>query len=176
MFIRFFLAVFAVVPLAAAADEPWVITSPVVITEPTEVGPVILVSGGSLTVRDLPEPGLQVRGHIWAIGDAEVTFENSVIQFMSVYHGQYSLVGAETSRIGVTGCDYRVPFGVQHALFSTGYAEVTVEDTDFGSVQLISTGESSFTARRLTGDFEVIVQQDSAMALEDIPRGIFPPY
>ena len=155
---------------AAAMDEPWIITQPVVLTEPTELGHVIVLSGGSLTVRDLPEPGLRMTGHIWAVGDGVVRLENSVIQFMSVFHGQYALVGAEDTRIEVTGCDYRVPRGVQHALFSSGRAEMVVEDTDFGDVQLISTQDASIDAKRLTGNFEVIVQDDSAMVLADIPR------
>ncbi len=153
-----------------AEDEPWIITEPVVLTEPTELGHVIVLSGGSLTVRDLPEPGLRMTGHIWAVGDAVVRLENSVIQFMSVFHGQYALVGAEDARIEVTGCDYRVPYGVQHALFSTGDAEMVVEDTDFADVQLISAQDASIDAKRLTGNFEVIVQDDSSMALADIPR------
>jgi hypothetical protein len=160
----------ALVVLPAAADEPWIISSPVVITEPAEIGHVILLSGGSLTVRDVPEPGLRVSGHIWAVGDSEVDFENSVIRFMSTYHGQYALVGAERASIRVSGCDYRVPFGVQHALLTAGSAELVVEDTDFGEVQLISSDDSTFAARRLTGSFEVIVQNDSEMVLEDIPR------
>ena len=65
-----------------------------VLTEPAELGHVIVLSGGSLTVRDLPEPGLQLTGHIRVVGDGWVRLENSVIQFMSLYHGQYSQVGA----------------------------------------------------------------------------------
>ncbi|MEX1310308.1 MAG: hypothetical protein AB1Z65_07815 [Candidatus Sulfomarinibacteraceae bacterium] len=154
---------------AGAEDEPWIITTPVVITEPVELGHVIVLDGGSLTVRDLPEPGLEMRGHIWATGSSSVRLENSVIQFLSVYHGQYSLVGADTARIDVTGCDYRVPRGVQHALFTVGRAEMTLEDTDFADVQLISTQASVIDARRLTGNFEVIVQDDSTMRLAEIP-------
>jgi hypothetical protein len=92
-----------------------------------------------------------------------------VIQFLSVYHGQYSLVGADTARIEVTGCDYRVPSGVQHALFTVGRAEMTLADTDFADVQLISTETSTIDAHRLTGNFEVIVQDDSTMRLAEIP-------
>jgi hypothetical protein len=111
-----------------------------------------------------------MRGHIWATGGSSVRLENSVIRFLSVYHGQYSLVGADTARVEVVNCDYRIPNGVQHALFSTGRAEMVVEDTDFGDVQLISAQEASLEARRLTGNFEVIVQDGSDMVLEDIPR------
>lgn len=154
----------------ASADEPWIITTPVVVTEPIDVGHVILVAGGSLTVRDVPEPGFRVSGHIWATGDSQVRFERSVIQFMSVFHGQYALVGVDNSRIDVVGCDYRVPNGVQHALFSGGNAKLVVEDTDFDFVQLLSAHTSRMEARRLTGDFEVLVQDDSEMVLVDIPR------
>ena len=42
------------------AAEPWIITGDVVITEPTDVEDVIVAGAGSLTVRDLPEPGLRV--------------------------------------------------------------------------------------------------------------------
>lgn len=154
----------------AAADEPWVIAEPVVITEPTELGHVIVVAGGSLTVRDLPEPGLRMSGHIWAVGDGVVTLENSVVQFMSVFHGQYALVAADNARVEVSGCDYRVPNAVQHALFTIGNADMVVEDTDFGDVQLISAQTSHLAARRLTGNFEVIVQDDSSMEVADIPR------
>jgi hypothetical protein len=86
-----------------ADDEPWIITDAVVLTEPTELGHVIVLSGGSLIVRDLPEPGLRVSGHIWVLGDGHVRLEGSIIQFMSVFHGQYSLLGEilslENSRV-----------------------------------------------------------------------------
>ena len=79
------------------------------------------------------------------------------------------LITGETARIDVTGCDYRVPRGVQHALFTVGRAEMTLEDTDFADVQLISTQASVIEARRLTGNFEVIVLDDSTMRLAEIP-------
>ena len=47
---------------------------------------------------------------------------------------------------------------------------MVVEDTDFGDVQLISAGEASLSARRLTGNFEILVQDDSVMEIVDIPR------
>ncbi len=153
-----------------AEDQPWIITGPVVLTEPAELGHVIVLSGGSLTVRGLPEPGLQMSGHIWVLGNGWVRLENSVIQFMSVFHGQYSLVGVEDARIDVIGCDYRVPNGVQHVLMVAGNARMRVEDTDFGDVQLLSADNARLEARRLTGNFEVLVQDDSTMALEEIPR------
>ncbi|MFV2071957.1 MAG: hypothetical protein ACC742_04810 [Thermoanaerobaculales bacterium] len=153
-----------------AVPDPWIITTDVVVSEPTEVGDVIIVGNGSLTVLDLPEPGLQVDGNVWVMGDGHVRFENSVIQFLSMFHGQYVLAGIDHARIEVVGCDYRIPSGVQHGLVIGGEGELLVEDTDFGSVQLVSINTARLTARRLNGSFEVIVQNDSQIVLEDIPR------
>jgi hypothetical protein len=155
---------------SAAAADPWIISSEVGINEPTELGDVIIVSGGSLTVHDVPDPGVQIAGTIWVVGDGQLRLENSAIRFLSTYHGQYALAGVDQSRIEVTGCDYRIPAGVQHALLVAGEAQLTVEDADFDPVQLISAETSTITARRLNGNFEVIVQDDSHMRLEDIPR------
>ena len=154
----------------AVDDEPWIITESVVLTEPTDLGHVIIIGSGSLTVRDLPEPGLRMSGHIWALGDARVRLENSVIQFLSEYHGQYALVGAEEALVEVVGCDYRVPNGVQHALMVAGNARMTVQDTDFSDVQLLSAHTATLQASRLNGNFEVLVQNESTMVLADIPR------
>lgn len=168
-----------IVPLAAAlaawslvvrAAEPWVIVEDVVITEPMEVEDIVVALGGSLTVRDLPEPGLRVTGSIFAVNNASIRFSNSVIQFMNTYHGQYALAGIESSTIEVVGCDYRIPNQVQHALIIFGDGEMVVEDTDFGDVQLISAGNARLSASRLNGNFEVLVQDDSTMELSDIPR------
>lgn len=151
--------------------EPWVITMETVITEPMRVEvPIILLDGGSLVVSGVPDPGFEVAGHIWALGSSQVVFEDSVIQFLSTFHGQYSLVGAEQSRVEVRGCDYRVPAGVQHALISAGSAEMVVTDTDFGDVQLLSAETATLSAARLNGSFEVLVQHASRMNLQDIPR------
>jgi hypothetical protein len=156
--------------LPASAAEPWIITDDVVITEPMEVEDIIVALEGSLTVRDVPEPGLRVTGSIYAVHSSSIRFENSVIQFMNTYHGQYALAGIENSTIEVVGCDYRIPNQVQHALLIFGDGELRVEDTDFGDVQLISAGAARLVASRLNGNFEVLVQDDSAMELEDIPR------
>ena len=156
--------------LTAFADDPWIITGDVVITEPMDVEDVIVAGNGSLTVRDLPEPGLRVTGNLFAVGNASIRLENSVIQFMNSYHGQYALAGIETTTIEVIGCDYRIPNQVQHALITFGDGEMVVEDTDFGDVQLISAGGARLRASRLNGNFEVLVQDDSAMELSDIPR------
>jgi hypothetical protein len=151
-------------------DDPWIITTDVVVTQPTEVANVIIAPGGSLTVLDLPEPGFQIEGNVWAIGNGHVRFENSVIQFLSTHHGQYALAGIEQARIEVLGCDYRVPNGVQHGLVIAGEGRMIVEDTDFDPVQLLSADSARLEARRLNGDFEVVVQHESTMILEDIPR------
>ncbi len=156
--------------LSAFADDPWIITGDVVITEPMDVEDVIVAGSGSLTVRDVPEPGLRVTGNLFVVGNASIRLENSVIQFMSTYHGQYALSGIEESTIEVIGCDYRIPNQVQHALIIYGDGELVVEDTDFGDVQLISAGDARLRASRLTGNFEVLVQDDSTMELSDIPR------
>jgi hypothetical protein len=157
-------------PPRAIAGEPWIIDSLVVIHDPIEVGDVIIVDGGTLHAVGVPEPGLRVAGNLWAMGNGELVLEDSVVQFMSTYHGQYALAAVEQARARVTGCDYRVPGGVQHALVAAGAAELTVEDTDFGDVQILAAGSSRATVERLTGNFEVIVQDAAAMSLADIPR------
>ena len=154
----------------AGADDPWVIVDDVVITEPTKVGDVIVLLDGSLTVTGVPEPGLEVEGNLWVIGSGEVVLEDSVIQFLSTHHGQYALAAVDNARVEVTGCDYRVPNGVQHGLVVAGNAELQVEDTDFGDVQRVAAHTSRLEAHRLNGRFEVIVQNDAAMVLSDIPR------
>ncbi len=167
-----FSALMLVIGSAAAVgqDNPWIITTDVVLTQPTEVANVIVATGGSLTVLNLPEPGFQVEGNVWAIGNGHVRFENSVIQFLSTHHGQYALAGIDQARIEVIGCDYRVPNGVQHGLFIAGEGRLIVEDTDFDPVQLLSANTARLEARRLNGDFEILVQHESTMILEDIPR------
>jgi hypothetical protein len=155
---------------SVSSAEPWIITDDVVITEPTEVEDIIVALDGSLTVRGVPEPGLRVTGSIYSVHNASIRFENSVIQFMNTYHGQYALAGIENSTIEVIGCDYRIPNQVQHALIIFGDGEMVVEDTDFGDVQLISAGNAHLSATRLTGNFEVLVQDNSTMELSDIPR------
>lgn len=164
----------AVLLLAAAgvagADDPLIVTDTHVITEPCELGEVIVAAGGSLQVIDVPDPGVRFSGHVMVLGGSEIVLRESTIQFMSAYHGQYALVGAESGRIEVEGCDYRVPSGVQHAVFVIDDALAVVEDTNFDFVQLISAGDARLEARRLNGEFEVILQDDSSMVLEDIPR------
>lgn len=156
----------------AMAVEPWIITDDVVVSEPMDVGDVIVIGGASLTVRDVGEPGLRVTGNLWAIGDGRIRFESSVIQFLSTYHGQYALAGVDQARIEVVDCDYRVPNRVQHGLVIGGEAEMLIEDTDFGDVQLVPVATASMTARRLNGHFEVVVQNDASLEISDIPRDV----
>ncbi len=156
--------------MPAAAAEPWIIDSAVTITQPTELGDVVVVGHGSLTVNGVPEPGLRMRGNLWAVGEGTVTLEDSVVAFESTYHGQYALAAGEHARVVIRRCDYRVPSGVQHGLVSAGHASILVEDTDFGFVQLVPVEQSSFTARRCNGRFEVVVQHEAQVDLEDIPR------
>jgi len=164
------LLVAVTVATVAGAADPWIITDQVVISEPTRVGDVIVLGHGSLTVRGVPEPGLEVAGNLWALGSSTILLSDSVIRVESVYNGQYALVGADDARLEVTGCDYRVPSGVQHALLVAGDAELVVADTDFGDVQLITANSSRLEATRLNGHFEVIVQDAAAANLTDIPR------
>ncbi len=154
----------------ASAAGPWVVTTPVAVTDPVELGDVIVVSGGVLHISGVPEPGVRLAGNLLAIGTGRVVIENSVVRIESVYHGQYSVVAADDATLEVSGCDYRVTRGVQHALFAVGRAVADIRDTDFGDVQLIAGETSRFTAARLNGNFEVIVQHDASMDLIDIPR------
>jgi len=163
------LLVMAAVP--AAADEPWIIVDDVLITEPADVGDVIVAASGSLTVRNVPDPGVRITGSVWVVNSSHLELSNSVIQFMSTYHGQYVLAAAENATVEIDGCDYRVPNGVQHGILVAGNAELELTDTDFGSLQQLLTVEHGrMRAERVNGNFEVIVQNDSRLELVDIPR------
>ncbi|MBI2839913.1 MAG: hypothetical protein HYX75_16485 [Acidobacteria bacterium] len=155
--------------LAQPAD-PWFITSPVTVSTPMEVGDVIVASGGSLVVTGVPEPGFRVTGNLVAGGSGQIRLQGSVIRFMSRYHGQYALIAAENSSITVAGCDYRVPGAVQHGLVAIGQGVVSVRDTDFDAVQLVAAKTATLRAARLTGNFEVIIQDEAHVDLRDIPR------
>lgn len=152
------------------ATEPWIIDRAVTITEPTDVGDVVVVSGGSLVVTGVPEPGFRVSGNLIAIGNGEVRLLSSMISFLSVYHGQYALIAADNSSVTITNCEYRVPASVQHGLVAYGSGRVSVRDTDFGSVQLVAARNGNLQAARLNGYFEVILQDDAHISLQDIPR------
>lgn len=146
------------------------ITTPVTITEPTELGDVIVSGNGVLRVQGVPDPGVGFAGNVLAVSGGRIVLEDSVIRFESTFHGQYALVAFTGGEVDVSGCDYRVPNGVQHGIVTGGDGRAVLEDTDFGFVQLVSSGSSSIQARRLNGSFEVIVQDDSHMTLEEIPR------
>jgi hypothetical protein len=170
VFLAMIIVVLTVSVEPAMAVDPWIITGDVVVSEPMDVGDVIVVGGASLTVLDVGEPGFQVTGNLWAIGDGHIRLEGSVIRFLSTYHGQYALAGVDRALIEVVDCDYRIPNQVQHGLVIGGEAEMLIEDTDFGDVQLIPLGTAKMTARRLNGHFEVVAQNDASVELADIPR------
>lgn len=154
----------------SAAAEPWIITSDVTVTEPMNLDDVIVVGTATFTIRDVDEPGVHFAGNLWALDHSRIEMVDSVIQFDSRYHGQYSLVGIDDTTIVVSGCDYRVTEGVQHGLVTAGRSQLSIEDTDFGDVQLISAEDSQIDAVRLNGSFEVILQDVSTIHIEDIPR------
>ena len=160
----------ALVPAATAADPPWIISQPTTVTAPMDVGDVIVVDGGSLTVTGVPEPGFRLSGNLFVVGHGEVRLADSVVQVMSVYHGQYAVLASENGRITIERCDYRVPSGVQHALVAMGSGSVTITDTTFGFVQFVATGQGSLDAERLDGTFEVVLQEPASITLSDIPR------
>lgn len=154
----------------AQAADPWIIDRAVTVTSPMDVGDVIVVSGGSLIVSGVPEPGFRVSGDLIASGNGHVHLQSSVVRFMSAYHGQYALIAAENSSITITNCDYRVPGSVQHGLIAYGAGTVSVRDTDFDAVQLVAAKNGTLRAARLNGNFEVIIQDEARMSLQDIPR------
>ncbi len=166
------IALAALAASSVGAEEPWIILGDEVITEPVELGDVIVAGNGSLTIRDVPEPGLRMSGSLWAANSARVTLDSSVIRFLSTFHGQYALAAVENAQVDIVGCDYAVPSGVQHALVAAGNASLVVSDTDFGegSHQLITANNARLDAARLNGNFEVILENDSSMELADIPR------
>lgn len=171
LFIR---ALFPITVLAASqtalAEDPWIISSPVTVSEPLEVGDVLVVSGGSLVVSGVPEPGFQLSGDLIVVADGSAEFRESVIQVLSTHHGQYALIATEQGTILIDHCDYRVSNNVQHALIAHANAIVEVRDSDFSFIQLLAIGEGRLIASRLTGSFECIVQDDARMELSDIPR------
>ncbi len=161
-------------PLACAtfamAAEPWIVTTQVALTEPTEVEDVIVATGGELRVVGVGDPGFGLSGNLWVVGTGRVVIEDSVVEVRSSYHGQYTVVAAEHGEIEVRGCDYRVTPGIQHALVAAGDGRLTVTDTDFGDAQLIAGDRAELVAERLTGNFEVIALGEPSLELADIPR------
>jgi hypothetical protein len=159
----------AAVP-AVATDDPWFISTEVIITEPMDVGNVIVVGDGRLVVDGVKEPGLRITGNLWATGNSSVLLKDSVIQFMSTYHGQYSLAATDNSSVEVAGCDYGVPNQVQHALVAAGSSTIEVHDTDFGDIQLLAGDSATLRAERLNGHFETLILGAGRLELADIPR------
>jgi hypothetical protein len=154
---------------SAAAQVPWVIAEPVMVTQPVSVGDVIVVGGGSLTVEGVPEPGFQLGGNLWVL-DGTAAFTDSVIQVMSTYHGQYAVATAGHSTLTIARCDYRVPSGVQHGLVPAEDSRIEVRDSDFQFVQFVPVQKGTLVAERLNGMFECVLLDDARLELSDIPR------
>ena len=152
------------------AANPWVIDGPEIITTPMDVGDVMVVAGGSLTVQNVPEPGFRISGNLVVADNGVADFNNSVIKVMSTYHGQYALLAAGQGVIRITGSNYQIPNGVQHALIAWENGRVELQNSDFTFAQLIATGQGTLTASQLNGRFECIVQESGQMDLTDIPR------
>jgi len=150
--------------------EPWIITSRVTVTRPMESGDIIVAAGGELIVRNVPEPGFSIAGNLWVVQSGRAELRDSVIQFLSTYHGQYSLAATDDATVLVDGCDYRIPHHVHHGLIVVGNASLTLRDTSFDDVQLLAFEHGRLAARRLDGHFEVILQDAGDITLEDIPR------
>jgi hypothetical protein len=172
---RIFLYIFLLgITLSTAnislAANPWIISTPVVITTAMDVGDVMVVGSGSLTVQNVPEPGFRISGNLVVTDNGVADFNNSVIKVMSTYHGQYALLATGQGAIHITGCDYRIPNGVQHAIIAWENGRVELQNSDFTFAQLIASGQGTLTASRLNGRFECIVQESGQMNLTDIPR------
>ena len=160
------------VPAACSAEtpEPWIITAPVKVTTPMDVGHVIIADGGYLDVSRVPEPGLRINGNLVCLGTGRAYLHDSVVQVMSTYHGQFTAGAMDQGTMTIARCDYRVPSGVQHAIVAGGTGRVSIRDTDFGFVQLATAQQGTIFASRLNGQFEVVVMDDSRVVLTDIPR------
>jgi len=155
----------------AGAADPWVIAEPTVIDAAIEhVGDIVVVSGGRLELDGVPQPGFRLTGNLLVAGTGEVTMRSSVVRIMSAYHGQFFVAAGERGSLSIENCDYRVPNGVQHAIIAAGQGTVSIVDTDFDFVQLLVAEGGTFTAERLTGEFEVLLQEAGRLTLRDIPR------
>lgn len=157
------------VPVTAQTPDPWVITGSQTITEPMEVGDVIVIENGSLLVDGVPAPGLVLSGNLWAVDNAVIELRDSVVRFASTYHGQYSLAGVDAAQITVDGCDYRVTDGIQHGLVVGGNASLDIRGSQLSSVQLSAIDTATISASASDGAFEVILQGAAHIELEDIP-------
>ena len=155
---------------AGSTEDPWYISTQVTVTEPMDVGNIILIGNGSLVVNGVGAPGLRITGNLWATGSSTVVLNDSVIQFMSTYHGQYSLAATDDASVEITGCDYRVPNQVQHGLVAAGRSIIEIRDTDFGDVQLLAGDSATLRAENLNGHFETLLLGAGHLELTDIPR------
>jgi hypothetical protein len=170
IFVSLFLWVIVLLtPNISLSANPWIISKPVIITTPVDVGDVMVVEGGYLTVQNVPEPGFRISGNLIVTDNGVADFNNSVIQVMSTYHGQYALLATGQGVIRITGCDYRIPNGVQHALIAWENGRVDVQVSDFTFAQFVASGQATLTASQLNGRFECIVQDNAQMDLTDIP-------
>ncbi len=155
---------------ALGTEDPLILTAPMLVEEPAEFGNVIVYGAGELRVSGVRDPGVRFSGNVLAIEGGRIVFEDSVVQFLSEYHGQFALVALDGGEIEVRRCDYRVPQYVQHGIVTGGDGHALIEDSDFWFVQLVPMDESLIEARRLNGSFEVVVQNEAQVLIEDIPR------
>jgi hypothetical protein len=156
----------------AWAQNPWVISQPVTVDQPVVVGDVVVVTGGSLTVAGVGEPGFRIAGNLVVVGEGRASFSDSVVELESSYHGEYSLSATDQGSLELARCKVRVTNGVQYAVVAAGNAGVVVRDSDFSSAQLVAAGHGTLDASSLNGQFEVILQDQARVALHDIPRDL----
>jgi hypothetical protein len=155
----------------ARAGPQWVITSEVRITAPMDyVGDVVVATGGRLEIDGVPDPGFRLTGNLLVVGTGEALLTNSVIRILSSYNGEFITAAVEHGSLTISGCDYRVPSGSQHAIVATDDGTVVVEDSDFANAQLAAAENGTLDAERLDGNFEVILQEAGDLTLRDIPR------
>lgn len=155
----------------ASADAPWIIAEPTVVTAAVEhVGDIVVVSGGRLELDGVPQPGFRLTGNLLVAGTGEVVMRSSVVRIMSAYNGQFFVAAGDQGLVSISSCDYRVPNGVQHGIIAAGAGTVSIADTDFDFVQFLVAEGGTLTAERLTGEFEVLLQEAGTLTLRDIPR------
>jgi len=155
--------------ISSLSADTWTISSRVEVTVPRDVEDVVVTEGGHLIVSGVGEPGFRISGNLIVEKTGLAEFRNSVIKVMSRYHGQYILAAREQGRLVIDGCQYQVPYGVQHAVASLDTAQVEIKDTRFNFLQLVPLDRSRITASRLTGDFECVVSDSGRLELADIP-------
>ncbi len=142
-------AVLIAPPARAQTSNPWVISTPVTITQPMEVQDVVILTGGDLLVSNVPEPGFRIAGNFTVTGTGHARFAQSVVKVMSAFNGQYALAVAGSGVLTIDHCSYQVPAGVQYALVSAENGRVDFSDSDCSFLQFVAAGQSEFTAERL---------------------------